>query len=312
MERTVVFITGCSSGIGLHLALRLASDPSQSFKVYATLRDLTTQGPLWEAARSRGCPPGSLETLQLDVRDADSIAAARARVAEGRVDVLVCNAGRGLMGPLEVHKADAVDSVLDVNLTGTVRMLQAFLPDMKRRRSGRILVTGSMGGLMALPFNAVYCASKFAVEGLCESLAILLQAFGIHLSLIECGPVHTAFSEKLEGGLGGVLDHADAKTRDLFSPRFFPPPQVFLQALRAPRPSLRYFTTERFLPLIQLRFSDPSGCSYVAAAHHSVFGDSDGAGGSDSAWDSDGAGGSDNAGSSDCAGVEAGAGKRSA
>ncbi|XP_027482411.1 estradiol 17-beta-dehydrogenase 1 isoform X5 [Zalophus californianus] len=97
MDRTVVLITGCSSGIGLHLALRLASDPSRSFKdphllpeppVYATLRDLRAQGPLWEAARARGCPPGSLETLQLDVRDADSVAAARARVTEGRVDVL--------------------------------------------------------------------------------------------------------------------------------------------------------------------------------------------------------------------------------
>lgn len=125
----------------------------------------------------------------------------------------VCNAGRGLLGPLEVHSGDAVGSVLDVNVVGTVRMLQAFLPDMKRRRSGRILVTGSMGGLMGewkrlclvrlapgcsgaagslrihasaassplkgMPFNAVYCASKFAIEGLCESLAILLLPFGI-------------------------------------------------------------------------------------------------------------------------------------
>lgn len=163
--------------------------------MYATLRDLGAQGPLWEAAQSRGCPPGSLETLQLDVRDVDSVAAARARVTEGRVDVLgesprnmcagafpalcpnqnvleprdhkgtgwvggrrgrwrsaslpaVCNAGRGLLGPLEAHEAGAVGSVLDVNVAGTVRTLQAFLPDMKRRRSGRILVTGSFGGLM--------------------------------------------------------------------------------------------------------------------------------------------------------------------
>ncbi|KAF5918079.1 hypothetical protein HPG69_015961 [Diceros bicornis minor] len=223
MDCTVVLITGCSSGIGLHLALRLASDPSRSFKVYATLRDLRAQGPLREAARARGCPPGSLETLQMDVRDADSVAAARTRVTEGRVDVLVCNAGRGLLGPLEVLTAGAVASVLDVNVAGTVRTLQAFLPDMKRRRSGRILVTGSMGGLMGeweraarsgrggpgetgpglqgaqralhgsppqrasaasspfegLPFNTVYCASKFAIEGLCESLAVLLQPFGV-------------------------------------------------------------------------------------------------------------------------------------
>ncbi|XP_072603259.1 17-beta-hydroxysteroid dehydrogenase type 1 isoform X3 [Vulpes vulpes] len=234
MDRTVVLITGCSSGIGLHLALRLASDPSRSFKVYATLRDLGTQGPLWEAARSRGCPPGSLETLQLDVRDADSVAAARARVTEGRVDVLVCNAGRGLLGPLEAHAAGAVESVLDVNVAGTVRTLQAFLPDMKRRGSGRILVTGSMGGLMGLPFNAVYCASKFAIEGLCESLAVLLTPFGVHVSLIECGPVRTAFLEKLEGVPGGVLDGADAKTRHLFSSYRRHSEQIFREAAQDP------------------------------------------------------------------------------
>lgn len=179
MDRTVVLITGCSSGIGLHLAVRLASDPSQSFKVYATLRDLKAQGPLLEAARARGCPPGSLQTLELDVRDSESVAAAQACVTEGRVDVLVCNAGRGLFGPLEAHELDAVGAVLDVNVVGTVRVLQAFLPDMKRRHSGRVLVTASVGGLMGLPFHEVYCASKFALEGLCESLAILLPRFGV-------------------------------------------------------------------------------------------------------------------------------------
>ncbi|XP_016057672.1 PREDICTED: estradiol 17-beta-dehydrogenase 1 isoform X2 [Miniopterus natalensis] len=292
MDRTVVLITGCSSGIGLHLALRLASDPSQSFKVYATLRDLSTQDQLWEAARSQGCPPGSLETLQLDVQDADSVAAARARVTEGRVDVLVCNAGRGLHGPLEAHSADAVGSVLDVNLVGMVQMLQAFLPDMKRRRSGRILVTGSMGGLMGLPFNAVYCASKFAVEGLCESLAVLLPPFGIHVSLIECGPVRTAFPEKVQDGLDVVLEGADAQTRDLFSQyqRHFEQvfregaqdpeevTEVFLRALRSSQPALRYFTSERILPLVRLRLADPSGCSYVAAMHRAVFSDKPAAG----------------------------------
>ncbi|XP_012512136.1 PREDICTED: estradiol 17-beta-dehydrogenase 1 [Propithecus coquereli] len=287
MERTVVLITGCSSGIGWHLALRLASDPSRSFKVYATLRDLKAQGPLWEAARARGCHPDCLETLQLDVRDSDSVAVARSRVTEGRVDVLVCNAGRGLLGPLEAHAAGAVSSVLDVNVAGTVRTLQAFLPDMKRRRSGRVLVTGSMGGLMGLPFNAVYCASKFALEGLCESLAVLLPPFGIHVSLIECGPVRTAFQDKLEGGPGGALDGTDAQTRHLFSlyqrhcEQVFREAaqdpeevtEVFLTALRAPRPALRYFSTERFLPLARLRLDDSSGCSYVAAMQRAVFAD---------------------------------------
>ncbi|XP_021529337.2 17-beta-hydroxysteroid dehydrogenase type 1 [Aotus nancymaae] len=285
MARTVVLITGCSSGIGLHLAVRLASDPSQSFKVYATMRDLKTQGQLWEAARAQGCPLDSLETLQLDVRDSKSVADAQACVTEGRVDILVCNAGQGLLGPLEALGEDAVGSVLDVNVAGTVRMLQAFLPEMKRRGSGRVLVTGSMGGLMGLPFNDVYCASKFALEGLCESLAVLLPPFGVHVSLIECGPVHTPFMQKVLGGPGGMLDRTDTRTRLLFhqylqhNKEIFREAaqhpeevvEVFLTALRAPKPALRYFTTERFLPLQQMRLDDPSGSSYVAAMHRNVF-----------------------------------------
>ncbi|PNJ07122.1 HSD17B1 isoform 1 [Pongo abelii] len=288
MARTVVLITGCSSGIGLHLAVRLASDPSQSFKVYATLRDLKTQGRLWEAARALACPPGSLETLQLDVRDSNSVAAARERVTEGRVDVLVCNAGLGLLGPLEALGEDAMASVLDVNVVGTVRVLQAFLPDMKRRGSGRVLVTGSVGGLMGLPFNEVYCASKFALEGLCESLAVLLLPFGVHsLSLIECGPVHTAFMEKVLGSPDEVLDRTDihtfhrfyqylAHSKQVFREAAQNPEEVaevFLTALRAPKPTLRYFTTERFLPLLRMRLDDPSGSNYVTAMHREVFGD---------------------------------------
>ncbi|XP_035153746.2 estradiol 17-beta-dehydrogenase 1 isoform X2 [Callithrix jacchus] len=234
MACTVVLITGCSSGIGLHLAVRLASDPSQSFKVYATMRDLKTQGQLWEAARAQGCPRDSLETLQLDVRDSKSVANAQACVTEGRVDILVCNAGQGLLGPLEALGEDAVGSVLDVNVAGTVRMLQAFLPEMKRRGSGRVLVTGSMGGLMGLPFNDVYCASKFALEGLCESLAVLLPPFGVHVSLIECGPVHTPFMQKVLGGPGWMLDRTDTRTRRLFHQYLQHNKEIFREAAQHP------------------------------------------------------------------------------
>nr|XP_021529311.1 LOW QUALITY PROTEIN: estradiol 17-beta-dehydrogenase 1-like [Aotus nancymaae] len=290
MVRTVVLITSCSLGISLHLVIAplhssLALDPSHNFIVYATMRDLKTQGQLWEAARAQGCPLDSLETLQLDVRDSKSVADAQGCVTEGRVDILVCNAGQGLLGPLEALGEDAVGSVLDVNVAGTVRMLQAFLPEMKRRGSGRVLVTGSMGGLMGLPFNDVYCASKFALEGLCESLAVLLPPFGVHVSLIECGPVHTPFMQKVLGGPGGMLDRTDTRTRLLFhqylqhNKEIFREAaqhpeevvEVFLTALRAPKPALRYFTTERFLPLQQMRLDDPSGSSYVAAMHRNVF-----------------------------------------
>uniref|UniRef100_A0A8B9G4V1 Uncharacterized protein n=1 Tax=Amazona collaria TaxID=241587 RepID=A0A8B9G4V1_9PSIT len=90
----------------------------------------------------------------------------------------VCNAGVGLMGPLETCTDQDMKNVFDVNLFGAIRTIQAFLPTMKRRRAGRIIVS-SCGSAPGLPFNSVYCASKFAVEGLCESLAIVLRPFNI-------------------------------------------------------------------------------------------------------------------------------------
>ncbi|KAK1798421.1 hypothetical protein P4O66_007876, partial [Electrophorus voltai] len=185
MEQKVVLITGCSWGIGLSLAVHLASEPSKAYKVYATMRNLDKKQRLLESMR--GLHKETLAILQMDVTDQHSILSARDSISEGSVDILVCNAGVGLMGPLETQSEDTMRGILDVNLLGTICTIQTFLPDMKRRRTGRILVTGSMGGLQGLPFNEVYCASKFAVEGTCESLAILLQHFNVHVSLIECG-----------------------------------------------------------------------------------------------------------------------------
>ncbi|RXN12841.1 estradiol 17-beta-dehydrogenase 1 [Labeo rohita] len=196
MEQKVVLITGCSSGIGLSLAVHLASNPSKAYKVYATMRNLDKKQRLLESVR--GLHKDTMAILQMDVTDQQSILDAKKNVTEGRIDILVCNAGVGLMGPLEAQSLDTIHAVLDVNLLGTIRTIQTFLPDMKRKRLGRILVTGSMGGLQGLPFNEVYCASKFAVEGACESLAILLQHFNIHVSLIECGPVNTDFLMNLK------------------------------------------------------------------------------------------------------------------
>ncbi|XP_074705678.1 17-beta-hydroxysteroid dehydrogenase type 1 isoform X2 [Strix aluco] len=130
----------------------------------------------------------------------------------------VCNAGVGLMGPLETCSDQAMKSLFDVNLFGAVRTIQAFLPAMKRRRAGRIIVSSSIGGLQGLPFNSVYCASKFAVEGLCESLAIVLRPFNIHLTLVECGPVNTSFLANLQrpDPEGSELQGLDAETRGLY------------------------------------------------------------------------------------------------
>ncbi|XP_075767581.1 17-beta-hydroxysteroid dehydrogenase type 1 [Pelodiscus sinensis] len=285
MEKTVVLITGCSSGIGLGLAVRLASDASRRFKVYATMRNLAKKERLLESVR--GCHAGTLQILQLDVTDPLSLAQATQQVQEQRVDVLVCNAGVGLMGPLETCSPQAMKSVFEVNVFGTIGTIQAFLPGMKRRKAGKIIVSSSVGGLQGVPFNAVYCASKFAVEGLCESLAVVLQQFNVHVTLIECGPVNTSFLANLQSAdtEGSALPGLDPQTQALYSQylqhcqSLFRDVaqdtddvlQVFLEAICAPCPPLRCFTTQFFMPLSRLKLSCPDGSEYVRAMHKFVF-----------------------------------------
>ncbi|XP_005139917.2 17-beta-hydroxysteroid dehydrogenase type 1 [Melopsittacus undulatus] len=282
MGRTTVLITGCSSGIGLGLATRLAADGA--FKVYATMRDLAKGERLLQ--HLGGCCPDTLELLQLDVTDPRSLEAAARRVQGQALDVLVCNAGVGLMGPLELCSEQDMKNVFDVNVFGAVRTIQAFLPAMKRRRAGRILVSSSIGGLQGLPFNSVYCASKFAVEGLCESLAIVLRPFNIHLTLVECGPVNTSFLSNLQRPEpeGRDLQRLDPETGGLYRrylrhcQRLFRTEaqevdevlQVFLEAMGSPRPPLRCATTRLLEPLTRLRLTD--GSAYVQAMHDFVFG----------------------------------------
>uniref|UniRef100_A0A8C3HT05 Estradiol 17-beta-dehydrogenase n=1 Tax=Chrysemys picta bellii TaxID=8478 RepID=A0A8C3HT05_CHRPI len=285
MEKTVVLITGCSSGIGLGLAVRLASDASRRFKVYATMRNLAKKERLLECVR--GCHASTLEILQLDVTDPLSLAAAAQQVQEQRVDVLVCNAGVGLMGPLETCSFQAMKTIFDVNVFGTIGTIQAFLPGMKRRKAGKIIISSSVGALQGIPFNAVYCASKFAVEGLCESLAVILQQFNVHVTLIECGPVNTSFLANLQrtDAEGSALQGLDPQTRALYSQylqhcqSLFRDVaqdteevlQVFLEAICAPCPPLRSFTTQFFMPLTRLKLTSPDGSEYVRAMHKFVF-----------------------------------------
>ncbi|XP_076000461.1 17-beta-hydroxysteroid dehydrogenase type 1 [Genypterus blacodes] len=285
MDQKVVLITGCSSGIGLSLAVRLASDPNKAYKVYASMRNLAKKERLLECVK--GLHRDTLDILQMDVTDRQSIFEARGRIVEERVDILVCNAGVGLMGPLEVQALDTMRQILDVNLLGTIQTIQAFLPEMKARGQGHILVTGSNGGLHGLPFNEVYCGSKFAIEGVCESLAILLHHFNIHVSLIECGPVNTDFLaniQKVEVG-DASLDQVDARTLRLYDKYlqhcdavFQNAAQdtedivkVFLEAIESSRPAFRYFTRGAVPPLTALKTAAPDGLQYISAMSKHIF-----------------------------------------
>ncbi|KAE8614203.1 hypothetical protein XENTR_v10008039 [Xenopus tropicalis] len=249
------------------------------------MRDLSKKENLMECVRD--CHADTFEILQMDVTDQQSVVSTTEKIKEQRVDILVCNAGVGLMGPLECHSYESMKKIFDVNLFGTISTIQAFLPGMKQRKSGRIIISSSVGGLQGIPFNDIYCASKFAVEGLCESLAIVLQHFNIHVSLIECGPVSTNFMNNLHGvdANDSRLQAGDSDTRSLYAQylqhchSLFQDVaqdteeilQVFLEAIEAPTPSLRYFTTQFFMPLIKLKLSCTGGSEYVRAMHKFVF-----------------------------------------
>ncbi|XP_070479802.1 retinol dehydrogenase 8 isoform X1 [Equus przewalskii] len=190
-----VLISGCSTGIGLELAVQLAQDPRQRFQVVATMRDLGKKGML-EAAAGEALGQ-TLTVAQLDVCSDESVAQCLSCIQGGEVDVLVNNAGVGLVGPIEGLSLAAMQKVFDTNFFGAVRLVKAVLPGMKKRRQGHIVVVSSVMGLQGVVFNEVYAASKFALEGFFESLAVQLLQFNIFVSLVEPGPVATEFEGKL-------------------------------------------------------------------------------------------------------------------
>jgi NAD(P)-dependent dehydrogenase (short-subunit alcohol dehydrogenase family) len=181
-----IFITGASTGLGRAAAFLFAG---KGWKVFATMRNPASAGEL-------ATTPG-VTVLKLDVTQPDQIAAAaQAALAQGPVDVLFNNAGYGLAGPFEgATDAQLVDE-LNTNLLGVMRVTQAFLPSMRERRSGQIVTTTSIGGLVTFPFNSVYHATKWGLEGWSESLAFELEPFGIQVKTVAPGGIATDFASR--------------------------------------------------------------------------------------------------------------------
>lgn len=176
----VIFITGISSGFGRAMAQRLSSE---GHKVYGTYRR--------EVERIAG-----VEYIKADVASAEQVEAAVRRVysEEGRIDVFINNAGMGISGPLEYSSLGEAELQMDTNWMGMVRCLHFVIPIMRRQRSGRIICISSIGGLMGLPFQGLYSASKFAIEGYCEALRLELKGFGIKVIVVEPGDFSTGFT----------------------------------------------------------------------------------------------------------------------
>jgi len=195
-KKWTVLVSGASRGLGRALAEELAS---RGHEVWGTARSWPESG---EAPRFR--------TLDMDVRDEDSVAAAVREVvqASGRIDVLVNNAGIAGSGSVEETALSAAQRVFDTNYFGTVRTLRAVLPHMRRQRSGTVVNVGSAAGKIGIPFQAHYAASKFAVEGLSESLLLELGPLGIRVLLIEPGDVRTSIWRDSDHVLPGDSPYA--------------------------------------------------------------------------------------------------------
>jgi NAD(P)-dependent dehydrogenase (short-subunit alcohol dehydrogenase family) len=180
----VVLVTGASSGIGLACATHLAG---RGFRVYGTSRRAAAGSPA----------PGNLTMLTADVTDDGSVEQAVATVLEreGRLDIVVNNAGMGIAGPVENTSTEQAKGQFEVNFFGALRVCRAVLPAMRRQRSGYIINIGSIGGILAIPYQSMYSASKFALEGLSEALRMEVRPFGIRVVIIEPGDHKTALTE---------------------------------------------------------------------------------------------------------------------
>ncbi len=195
-------------------------------------------------------PPGTHE-LVFDVTDRDAVHAAAAAV--DRLDALVNNAGIAIAAPLEFLPPDEIARQLDVNVVGQVRVTQAFLPALRRAR-GRIVFVGSIGGRSALPFLGAYAASKFALEGIADSLRVELAPWGMHVSIVEPGTIATPMWTKPQR----AVQEMPAEVAELYGERIekfrslaerrsaargVPPDEVakaIEHALTAPTPKTRY------------------------------------------------------------------------
>ena len=228
-------VTGASTGIGRATAEALAR---AGFTVFGTSRRTINDGPK------------NVSMLTCDVTDDEAVKTLVSTVLSqtGRIDVLVNNAGLGLIGGAEESSIGQVHALFDVNVFGVIRMTNAALPSMRQRHEGRIINISSVLGLIPAPYSAHYSATKHALEGYSESLDHEVRAFNVRVSLIEPAYTRSVFDQNALEPDAMLQDYNQprAAARSLLQdvmPKADPPElvaKVVLRAATAPRPRRRY------------------------------------------------------------------------
>ena len=271
-KKAVAVVTGSSSGIGYETSLLLAKN---GFFTYATMHNPDKSNKIINLKQNK-----KLEVLKLDVTDDKSVKEAIEKIANerGTIDVLVNNAGYALVGPLEELAIQEFKEQFETNVFGVIRVIKETLPIMRKQQHGIIVNINSVAGRIGFPLTSAYVSSKFALEGLSESVAYEVEQFGIKVILIEPGVIKTNFDSNLKIGKGvatttnTTTNDRDSPYTDItkkriagFKPRFengLPPIEVSKVILRAITstsknipPESRYLVGEDAFKLMEIRKS---------------------------------------------------------
>ena len=260
MEKVAV-VTGTSSGIGFETSLALARE---GYFTYATMRDTTKSNKIKEIAQKENL---KINVLELDVDDEKSVKSAIAQILDQkqRVDVLVNNAGWGLWGCVEDVSIDEFKEQFETNFFSIIRLIQEVAPTMRKQGSGTIVNVSSVVGRIGFPASPAYISSKFALEGLSESLRFEFAPFGVDVIIIEPGVIKTNFMKNMKMAKKSELDtvYKDITTKVVSGVKMMvemgtPPKEVantIVKAIKDKKPLPRYVVGNDALMFLEAKKS---------------------------------------------------------
>jgi len=260
MEKVAV-VTGTSSGIGFETSLALARE---GYFTYATMRDTTKSNKIKEIAQKENL---KINVLELDVDDEKSVKSAIAQILDQkqRIDVLVNNAGWGLWGCVEDVSVDEFKEQFETNFFSIIRLIQEVAPTMRKQSSGTIVNVSSVVGRIGFPASPAYISSKFALEGLSESMRFEFAPFGVDVIIIEPGVIKTDFMKNMKMAKKSELDtvYKDITTKVVSGVKMMvemgtPPKEVantIVKAIKDKNPLPRYVVGNDALMFLEAKKS---------------------------------------------------------